>query len=266
MARHLGYGARVVLGFKPKVHGSDATVTGDDVTAWVEVPFQGVGWIPFLPTPTQTDVPQDQVPKPKTEPQPQVRQPPRTKNDENDLVTNVQIDNTTKKNSAPFALPAWVIGIGLGLGIPLLVLLVPLIIVTSLKRRRARRRRTAPRNRDAAAGAWDELLDRVGELGIAPPTATTRRGAADALAPRLTPAAGGPTVSVLARRTDDAVFSGRELDDAEVDAMWADMIAIVGATRSALPRWRRLIARYRLAAITGWARRVTALANSARRS
>ncbi|MES1212701.1 MAG: hypothetical protein ABUT11_04050, partial [Leifsonia sp.] len=59
---------------------------------------------------------------------------------------------------------------------------------------------------------------------------------------------------------------GRELDDSEVDELWADMIATVRATRSALPRWRRVIGRYRLAAITGWARRVTVLANSARRS
>jgi hypothetical protein len=272
MARSLGYPARVVMGFAPTVTEVQASartpikVTGHDVTAWVEVPFQGVGWIPFLPTPTQTDVPQDQVPKPKTEPQPQVRQPPRTKNDENDLVTSVQIDNTSKKSSAPFALPGWAIGIGLGAGIPLLVLLVPLVVVTNLKRRRARRRRSAPRNRDAVAGAWEELLDRVGELGIAPPPATTRRRTAEALAPRLTPAADSPPVAVLARRTDDAVFSGRELDDSEVDELWADVIATVGATRSTLPRWRRVIARYRLAAVTGWARRVTALANSERRS
>ncbi|HEY4153401.1 MAG TPA: transglutaminaseTgpA domain-containing protein [Pseudolysinimonas sp.] len=268
MARSLGYPARVVMGFAPTVTAEQASaktpikVTGHDVTAWVEVPFQGVGWIPFLPTPTQTDVPQDQVPQPKTEPQPQVRQPPRTKNDENDLVTNVQIDNSTKKSSAPFALPGWAIGVGLGVGIPLLLLLVPLLVVTSLKRRRARRRRSAPRNRDAAAGAWDELLDRVGELGIATPAATTRRRAADSLAARLTPAAGGTSVAVLAHRTDDAVFSARELDDAEVDAMWADVVATVGATRNALPWWRRLIARYRLAAITGWARRVTVLATA----
>jgi hypothetical protein len=69
-------------------------------------------------------------------------------------------------------------------------------------------------------------------------------------------------VAVLAHRTDDAVFSARELDDAEVDAMWADVVATVGATRNALPWWRRLVARYRLAAITGWARRVTVLATA----
>ncbi|MEO6117160.1 MAG: transglutaminaseTgpA domain-containing protein [Pseudolysinimonas sp.] len=277
MARSLGYPARVVMGFAPTVTAAESSantpikVTGHDVTAWVEVPFQGIGWIPFLPTPTQTDVPQDQVPKPKTEPQPQVRQPPRTKNNENDLVTNVQIDNTKKKTSTPFGLPEWVIGLGLGLGIPALLVFVPLLVVASLKRRRSRRRRLAPRKRDAAAGAWDELLDQVGELGIANPPPGTRRRTAEALDPRLVVAsgagsgAGAGSVGSLALRTDDAVFSGRELDDGEVDALWAEVTATIDTARGALPWGRRVLARYRLAAATAWARRVTAVAAASRR-
>ena len=273
MARSLGYPARVVMGFAPTVTASESSantpikVTGHDVTAWVEVPFQGVGWIPFLPTPTQTDVPQDQVPQPQTEPQPQVRQPPRSQNDENDLVTNVQIDNSDKKTTDAFEIPGWVIGIGLGAGIPLLVILLPLLVIAVLKRRRSDRRRRAARNRDAAAGAWDELLDRVVELGIATPgAATTRRRTAEVLAPRLASASGRESGSVLtlARRTDDAVFSGRELGDAEVDAVWADVVATVDATRDGLPWWKRALARYRLAAANRWARRVVVLAATRR--
>lgn len=267
MARSLGYPARVVMGFAPTVtagessSGTPIKVTGHDVTAWVEVPFQGVGWIPFLPTPTQTDVPQDQVPKPQTQPQPQVRQPPRTQNDENDLVTRVQIDNTDKKSKDAFALPAWVVGLGLGVGIPALLVFVPLVVVAAIRRRRAARRRAAPRRRDAVAGAWDELLDRVGELGIAtPPVPTTRLRTAESLDPHLRRRDDGFSVATLARRTDDAVFSGRELDDDEVDAVWAEVISTVDATRASLPRWRRALARYRLAAATRWARRVTAVA------
>jgi len=255
------------MGFAPTVTASESAagtpvkVTGHDVTAWVEVPFQGVGWIPFLPTPTQTDVPQDQVPKPQTQPQPQVRQPPRTQNNENDLVTNVQIDNTDKKSKDAFVIPAWAIGIALGVGIPAVVILVPLLVVSVLRRRRAARRRSAPRKRDAVAGAWDELLDRVGELGIATPAvSTTRRRAAESVDQQLVARADGFSVATLARRTDDAVFSGRELDDAEVDAVWAEVIATVDATRANLSRWKRAVARYRLAAATGWARRVAALA------
>lgn len=267
MARSLGYPARVVMGFAPTVTAGEAAagtpvkVTGHDVTAWVEVPFQGVGWIPFLPTPTQTDVPQDQVPKPQTQPQPQVRQPPRTQNDENDLVTNVQIDNTEKKSKDAFALPAWVVGVGLGGVIPALLILVPLLIVSAIRRRRAARRRGASRRRDAVAGAWDELLDRVDELGIGRPAVpTTRARMAASLEPHLARRDDGLSVATLARRTDDAVFSGRELDDGEVDAVWAEVIATVEATRATLPRWKRAVARYRIAAAAGWARRVAAVA------
>jgi len=203
-------------------------------------------------------VPQDQVPKPQTEPQPQVRQPPRSQNDENDLVTNVQIDNTDKKTDDAFALPGWVIGVALGAGIPALLIFVPMLVIASLKRRRADRRRTAERTRDAAAGAWDELLDRVGELGLGTPPLSTRPRTAEALEPQLA----GLSVGTLARRTDDAVFSGREPDDAEVDAMWAEVIAAVEATREKLPWWKRTVARYRLAATTRWAQRVAVLAAS----
>jgi transglutaminase-like putative cysteine protease len=270
MARSLGYPARVVMGFAPTVTdaggngGAAVKVTGHDVTAWVEVPFQGVGWIPFLPTPTQTDVPQDQVPKPQTEPQPQVRQPPRSQNDENDLVTNVSIDNSKKKNDTPFQLPGWVVPTALGVGIPALLVFVPLLVIAAVKRRRARRRRRTDRAQDAAAGAWDELLDRVDELGIATPPPTTRGRTAEALAARLAAPAGDTiALATLARRTDDAVFSGREPDDAEIDAVWAQMTATIEATRDTLPRWRRVVARYRLAAIAGWSRRVVRLAATA---
>src|SRR5690606_37402102 len=45
MARSFGYPARVVMGFAPEVfEGTAAEVTGDDVTAWVEVAFDDVGW------------------------------------------------------------------------------------------------------------------------------------------------------------------------------------------------------------------------------
>ena len=262
MARSLGYPARVVMGFAPTVPdgGGAVKVTGHDVTAWVEVAFQGVGWIPFQPTPTQTDVPQDQVPKPQTEPQPQVRQPPRTQNDEHDLVTNVSIDNSDKKNSSPFELPGWVVGVALGLGIPAVLLLVPLLVIAAVKRRRVRRRRDEPRSADAAAGAWDELLDRVDELGITPPPPSTRVRTASTLAPRLAPSAAPGALLSVARRTDAAVFSGRPLDDADLEALWGEVLATVETTRQSLPWWQRLLVHYRVAAASSWARRVIRVA------
>src|SRR5690606_7118404 len=80
MVRALGLPARVVMGFdvSEATTGADGAlaVTGSDVTAWVEVPFEGHGWLPFFPTPEEDQVPQVQNPDPQDRPEPQVLQPP----------------------------------------------------------------------------------------------------------------------------------------------------------------------------------------------
>jgi hypothetical protein len=68
----------------------------------------------------------------------------------------------------------------------------------------------------------------------------------------------------LARRTDGAVFSGREPAKADVQAVWSEALAAVEAARQTLPWWRRLAARYRLASIVSWSRRVARMASSTR--
>jgi protein-glutamine gamma-glutamyltransferase len=52
MLRLLGIPARVAAGFLPgRYHGDFWEVTDHDAHAWVEVWFQGFGWLPFDPTP-----------------------------------------------------------------------------------------------------------------------------------------------------------------------------------------------------------------------
>jgi hypothetical protein len=260
MARSLNDPARVVMGFAPTASssGGPVTVTGDDVTAWVEVDFQGVGWIPFFPTPTDTDVPQQQQPKPQSVPQPQVRQPPRTQNNQDDLVTPVQIADSHHQDEGLFALPGWVIGVGLGVAIPVLILFVPMLVVGLLKRRRGRRRRAAGGDR-AAGGAWDELVDRLSELGYPQPAPrSTRLMAAGQLAPATT-----PTVTALAERTDDAVFAGDAVGREQVAALWSEVDEVLDAAGAAAGRRRRLLSRYRVAAVRRWGTRVVATATQA---
>ena len=176
MARHLGYPARVVMGFAPEIAegGDEVEVLGADVTAWVEVPFEGVGWVSFRPTPDQIDVPQEQTPKPKSEPQPQVRQPPRSEHVEDELLTTVEIDETDDEDrDRPFQIPGWVWVTAAAVGIPAAIVLLPLLFVALVKRRRRAKRRRGPNDR-GAAGAWDELVDRYAELGFEPPAKATR--------------------------------------------------------------------------------------------
>jgi transglutaminase-like putative cysteine protease len=53
MVRAAGVPARVALGYTPGKLQKDGSrlITSDDAHAWVEVYFQGLGWVPFDPTP-----------------------------------------------------------------------------------------------------------------------------------------------------------------------------------------------------------------------
>ncbi len=285
MANSLGYPARVVMGFAPEVAdgSTSVTVVGDDVTAWVEVAFEDVGWVPFFPTPDETDVPQDQTPKPKTEPQPQVRQPPRSENQDDGLLTAVEIDESDKdEKDRPFVLPGWVWVLGGVLGIPLILIFGPMLVIALLKRRRRRRRLAAERGDTRVAGAWDELTDGYAELGFEVPRMTTRRGVAEALEAQLAeqsvgeatpvrtdtgpiavPIAGGTLSTAVASATtirlqpiaasvDRAVFNGEAIDQDVVEHNWARVDESLLIARGAVGRMRRFIARYRLRATRDW--------------
>ncbi|GAB2508798.1 transglutaminaseTgpA domain-containing protein [Paramicrobacterium agarici] len=249
MARSFGYPARVVMGFAPKtiIEGSPTTVTGDDVTAWVEVPFEGVGWIPFFPTPDETEIPQDQNPKPQSEPQPQVRQPPRSEKRPDDLLTESEIDDKKDEDDEDaFALPGWAVAVLSTLGGLLLLYLVPLLIIALVKRRRVKRRRRAESAHARASGAWDEFLDRHAELGYDVPV-RTRSGVIESLAvQRETDAAGTATLESLAFDADAAVFGAHDAPDSAVDDLWSQSDEQSRLAARAVGWWRRQVSRFRV--------------------
>jgi hypothetical protein len=275
MARSLGYPVRVVMGFDPKLTSDSTgpvTIRGSQVTAWDEVAFQGVGWVPFLPTPKNPDVPQTQVPKPETQPQPQVRQPPRTNSSPDDLVTPSKISKTKMhKKHHLFDLPTWVI-VAVSVFVGLLILVfVPLVVILGIKRRRLRARR-AGRGDRVAAGAWDELLDQFIELGYPMPEHSTRLMTAAGISTMVGEQANAEPGSLrtIALETDDAVFSGRDIQPDAAERVWAESLLAVGSVRKRQSGFRRILAAYRLSAVSQWARRVSsaaaAQAESARRS
>jgi hypothetical protein len=252
------------MGFAPEnvKEGKAVTVTGDDVTAWVEVPFQGIGWVSFSPTPDEKEIPQDQNPKPKTEPQPQVRQPPRAEKQDDDLLTEVDINDSEEdeKNEDAFAVPLWVWILGGAVGISLLLYLVPLLVVAAIKRRRMRRRRNADTADARAAGAWDELLDRYAEFGYVLPEIGTRRMFAADLGSQVEDQAelqsgqgresehpGGIAVLTrLAHGTDEAVFAGRDVPEDRIEELWQTTAESSAGAASAVGWWRRRASRFRV--------------------
>lgn len=256
MVRHLGYPARVVMGYAPEVAEGDdeVEVVGGDVTAWVEVPFEGVGWVSFRPTPENIDVPQEQTPKPKSEPQPQVRQPPRAEQAEDELLTTVEIDDTDDEDrDRPFQLPVWAWIVIASLGIPAAAMLLPMLFVALAKRRRRRLRRRGAADR-RAAGAWEELIDRYGELGFEPPERASRLQTARELERQLEEqglgsvrlADGGVRLASLAATVDRDVFGGADIEDGAVERRWSEADAAAAAVAAAAGRLRRLVARFRL--------------------
>ena len=256
MARSLGYPARVVMGFAPEIlEGQEVEVTGDDVTAWVEVAFDGVGWVAFNPTPDETDIPQDQVPKPQSEPQPQVRQPPRADNDDEKLLSPVELEESDDDdNGLGFILPGWLIVLGLSLLIPAAIVFIPLLIIAAIKARRARKRRETGPGHDRVAGAWEELTDQYSELGYAVPSKLTRTLTAEQLEAQVQ-GEQAPALRPLAATADRAVFSGNDVDEATSDTVWTEVEAAVAAARGTLSTTRQLLARYRVRSVRDWVSR-----------
>lgn len=279
MARNLGYPARVVMGFAPTISsdGLPSEVLGADVTAWVEVPFEGVGWVAFDPTPEQRDAPQDQVPEPKSEPQPQVRQPPRSENRIDELLTTVETDKSDDElPDPPVVIPLWVWIVSGSILIPLLLIGVPLLVLTLLKLRRRRKRRRDGSGDAQIAGAWEELSDGYAELGFAVPRGVTRTQLAQALEAqlgeqgvgearavrtdtgpiRVVTAAERPSSTIrlqpLAEAIDRAVFGGATITDVVVSKHWRDSDEAMQLAQRSVGRTRRWISRFRLRARRDW--------------
>jgi transglutaminase-like putative cysteine protease len=200
LVRAVGVPARVVLGYTPGEEQPDGSrlVTTDDAHAWVEAWFEGVGWIPFDPTPIaadrevelpwapRIDAADDTVAQP-TAPGAELPVPagPTAELDRDDQFT--PLDTEALQQDTPL-LP-WLSGAAA------VLLVLGLGAVPAVLRRRARRRRLD----EASPGAlWDELLATTTDLGIAVPGASTSRQFARQLADRLS---GVEPAAVTAVRT-----------------------------------------------------------------
>jgi len=250
MADKLGFPSRVVLGAKVPAAGGTVDITGNDVTAWVEVAFQGVGWVPFFPTPTQTDAPKEQTVQPEIVPQPQVRQPPRDHLKDDQLLTPVQTENQHKKKSPHlgFTVPVWAWWSGGSLLALAAIVFLPLLVVWLLRRRRRARRMRGPGDRQAA-GAWAELRSSLAELGLAAPggAETRKQLAAHYEVAGATAGVQVPegALAPLARDVDRAVFSADEVAEEHSASLWAAMDGIIEHARAGLTWLQRRRSGYR---------------------
>ncbi|MGO1317475.1 MAG: transglutaminase-like domain-containing protein, partial [Cellulomonadaceae bacterium] len=242
MARHLGLPARVVLGFVPDETqaGADEIVfTGDQVQAWVEIAYEGYGWVPYFPTPPSTRTPSDDVEERESQPQPQVVQPPPPPEDP---ITPPREDVEEPDIESPEDVEddgpdlRRIIIIATAIGLPLLLLLVPPLVIVAAKARRRRRRRTAAQPLARATGAWDEIVDVAREHDHPASALATRRENARALAAAYPSA----PVEAVALRADTAVFAPGEPDEHAIAALWNDTDRTLAVITGEGSWWRRL--------------------------
>lgn len=242
MCRSLGIPARVVMGFDPAIDGDDQQVSGTDVTAWVEIAFKDVGWVPFDVTPNRDQVPQQQTEERVSNPLPQVLQPPLTQQDPAELPPTYEDDkhkDDPDETKPPHSYVALFVAGGVG------ALLLPFLLVLALKAWRRRRRRHLRSAGDQVEGAWDEVMDRARDLGVQQGPGRTRHETATDLDAQF-PDAG---LLPLSRDVDRTVFGREEPAEKEATAIWRAVEASISAMGTGRSRFQRALARVSLASL-----------------
>lgn len=242
MARTLDIPSRLSIGFAP----GDATtvedgltewaVTGEDLHAWPELWFEGIGWVPFEPTPglglAAADPIVDAMP-----------------DDDDDVIAPTTAPTTAPTVAPDEELPdgAAAPGVGAGVGgaggvaailaLVLLVLLVPAIIRALLRRVRLGSG-ASPESR------WREIVDTATDLGVVIPAGATPRAAAGILdavmRERDAGVVGADHAALLALR--DGVERARYGPPAAAVSAPAAAHRVLAAIRGASPTGARMLA------------------------
>jgi TgpA N-terminal domain/Transglutaminase-like superfamily len=237
LARQIGFPARVVLGFTPGSAGGAApvTVTGSDISAWIEVQTSTGAWVTIDPNPAVRDVPAQLPDEPTIVSRPQSVVPPPVP-DTTQQCALTPPESTQEDPPKPldpfmvFLLAALAVTGWSVLGLAVLVSPFLAIIVAKLRRRRLRV--TAPAPIDRITGGWREFADTAVDFGVDVPPAATRTELAESV--------GGTRPVVLASVVDRAVFAPAEPSRADADAVWADVRDLRVTLAAGMGRRQRL--------------------------
>ena len=260
MVRSIGLPARVAVGFVPP---SDQTagdaadpdsvvLRGRDISAWVEVPFDGYGWVAFDPSPPPNK------PDPETDQSNQterravtVEVPPALPQAQPDSVdaasanqrpeVDDQDSTDAEDDSSLLSLLLAILG---WLALLLAVLALPVLLILAIKAARRRRRRRAEAPAAQIAGGWAELLDSAVDAGYRPVPWHTRTETATDLQ-----TAGVLTVDWLAPAADAAEFSPGPVSPDRAAGYWREVDDRSAELLAGLPLWRRWRARLSLASM-----------------
>lgn len=240
MARQLGFPARVVFEFVAPAGtaaaGAPVTLTGADVSAWIEVQTSD-GWVTVDPNPPVRPVPPKQPEQPTEISRPQTNvQPPVDENpQQNDEPPQAQVDSTDQQPPNP--LVETLLAVLVVIGWTLLVIAVvaaPFFAVIAAKWRRRALRRAAPTSAERIVGGWREFADAAVDHGYEPPPAATRAEFAQTI--------GGARAAALAKVADRAVYSPTAPTPAEADSVWKAVDDLRAQLDRRDTRWKRLLA------------------------
>ena len=240
MARQLGFPARVVVGFVAPASApaqGPVTLTGANISAWIEVQTHGAGWVTVDPTPPIRPIPpkQPDTPTQISRPQTNVLPPVDDTQSQRDEPPQAQVDNSDQNNPDP--LLATILAVLTIVGWTLLgvaIVSAPFLAIIGAKWRRRTLRRTAPTSVDRISGGWREFADTAIDHGYDPPPSATRREFARTV--------GGSRTAALASVADRAVFGPVAPSPDEADTVWRAVDELRRDLGRRQTPWRRFVA------------------------
>jgi transglutaminase-like putative cysteine protease len=234
MARLEGIPARIVVGYQPgeSQAGSRARqVTSDDLHAWPELYFDGIGWVRFEPTPGRGAVP-TYAPLPSVSVTTTPTAAPSSSAAAEPTPTASDAAGTTNGDGGGFAIGPVLRGTGV------VLLIGALLALPGLLRRSLRRRRLSRLDQEGPAGAWRELIDTAEDLGLPTGRGRSPRGVEEVLAER-TGASPGARAALGRLR---AAFERQAYSKGVTAATARDVDEVMGALRAQATPGARFVA------------------------
>jgi len=235
MARLDGLPSRVVVGYRGPYPAGESTVTQRELTAWPEILFEGIGWVPFDPVPeTRGQAPEDPAAAAATDVASasdiveEATSDSETVGQTEEDLPSRDGDETEQAESFPEQILRYA---ALAAAVAVTALVILFAVTAWAKRRRRARRVGAASIRDRIVGAWHEAVDRLVERGVTVPESMSATDVARRGTEALNEAPGSSLVP-LARLNNQALYAEEEPSTEQAAQAWALAATITARCRS----------------------------------